>query len=407
MPPNKTALVDAMKVKIPNIDWYFDRRFHWPSSKFGMRLDEIFTTLHDRFNTWSMPIQDWEAFHHDVWEISTAAKTKEELMTNLEKRMKQRIEETAEVWSLVGVHCAAGRSILPDPHWAHACQFFRTKSWDYMLAFLFDFLHPDEKAKVIKILNEDFPNPALKAPGATKSSPRDQFPSHNSDWSATQRNTPDKQEELPFYGVIPPSYYAKPTTEGPAPSGSSERAAPETRQRTKSNSRSPPTSTSASANTKARKSTSKPQQPRNRVSKKRASPVRSLRSNTRQRAAEERAAEELAAEERAAEELAAEERNNVQQHNEQQNIAQQNNAQQNNAQQKNEQRKNEQRNNEQQRNAQQRNRQRPADITYANAALGRLTDSNEAHAWQRHQGSTYTISSFVHIIPDELMDCEG
>lgn len=113
-----------MNVNIPRPDWAFDRTFRWPAYKFGMRLDELFTTLHDRFNTWPAPLQDWEAFHHDVWEISEAATTKEELMKNLEKRMNIRKAEMTEVWDLISVHCAIGRSILPEEHWRHACQCF-------------------------------------------------------------------------------------------------------------------------------------------------------------------------------------------------------------------------------------------------------------------------------------------
>ncbi|KAI0474746.1 hypothetical protein F4859DRAFT_481848 [Xylaria cf. heliscus] len=142
-----------MEPRPPQPDWVFEREWHWDAWRFGMGMDELFTTLHSQFNTWSAPLQSFEAFHHDVWEISKAAATKEDLFLALEKRKKKRCEEMARVWDFMAIYMTAGRSILPDDHWIHGIRFFRTRSLDHMLAFLYEFLEKEEREEV-KMLNE-------------------------------------------------------------------------------------------------------------------------------------------------------------------------------------------------------------------------------------------------------------
>ncbi|KAI1418870.1 hypothetical protein F5Y12DRAFT_386131 [Xylaria sp. FL1777] len=142
-----------MEARPPRPDWSVEHEWHWPCWKFGMGLDELFTTLHNQFNTWPAPIQDFKAFHSDVWEISNIASTKEELFRALESRKKQRSEEMAQAWNDIALHLTAGSSMLPDEQWGHATQFFRTKSLDAMLSFLYTFLTDEEKVTVYNYLN--------------------------------------------------------------------------------------------------------------------------------------------------------------------------------------------------------------------------------------------------------------
>lgn len=118
-----------------------------------MSLDELFTTLHNQFNTWPAPIQDFKAFHSDVSEMSNTAGTREELFRALESRKKQRSEEMARAWQDITLYLTAGRSMLPDKQWECATQFFRTKSLDAMLAFLYTFLTNEEKVTVYNFVN--------------------------------------------------------------------------------------------------------------------------------------------------------------------------------------------------------------------------------------------------------------
>lgn len=47
-----------------------DSGWTWPAWKFGMKRDDLFTKLHDQYNVVPSSLQDPEAFHHDVYEIS-------------------------------------------------------------------------------------------------------------------------------------------------------------------------------------------------------------------------------------------------------------------------------------------------------------------------------------------------
>ncbi|KAI0398704.1 hypothetical protein F4802DRAFT_592373 [Xylaria palmicola] len=170
-----------MDAKRPRPDWVEDQKWHWPAWKFRMNLDELFTTLHDQFNTWPAPLQNFEAFHHDVWEISSTVATKQELFSALELRRKQRSEEMARVWDVIALHLTAGDSMLPNRHWQHGAEFFRTKSLDSMLVFLYSFLTDEEKEKVGTIdINNVKRQAALDGPQKDALLPLQTTPTHES-----------------------------------------------------------------------------------------------------------------------------------------------------------------------------------------------------------------------------------
>jgi len=50
-----------------------DPSFVWPAWKFDMKRGDLFTKLHEQYNTYPCPIQDADAFHHDICEISHEA----------------------------------------------------------------------------------------------------------------------------------------------------------------------------------------------------------------------------------------------------------------------------------------------------------------------------------------------
>lgn len=70
-----------------------DIGWSWPAWKFGMKRTDLFTKLHDQYNILPMAIQDKEAFHHDVYEISHIAGTRDEFHRLLQERKEKRIEE--------------------------------------------------------------------------------------------------------------------------------------------------------------------------------------------------------------------------------------------------------------------------------------------------------------------------
>lgn len=136
----------------------------WPFWKFGLQKDDLTTTLHDRFNTIPSAIQDPEAFHHDVYELSTRASTLDEFERLMEDRKKLRLEElngkgyerqarrgTQLTISLTGMLEDASFEIIGNPsligteQWQYAIQLFRTKSLDSLVRYFSSYLpqeHP-------------------------------------------------------------------------------------------------------------------------------------------------------------------------------------------------------------------------------------------------------------------------
>ncbi|KAH8120912.1 hypothetical protein FP744_10000963 [Trichoderma asperellum] len=90
-----------MDPALPKPDYRHDLEWYWPFEKFPLDPNDLFTTLHDRFNTRPFPLQDPVAFHRDVYECADSSDTIDELYSRLEERKAQRIEEMSEGWDEV------------------------------------------------------------------------------------------------------------------------------------------------------------------------------------------------------------------------------------------------------------------------------------------------------------------
>ncbi|KAI0110842.1 hypothetical protein GGR51DRAFT_569461 [Nemania sp. FL0031] len=132
---------------IPEEPDFIDDAFQWPCWKFGMRLDALWKSLHEEYNTWKAPMAEFEIFALDVKELSHIATTKEEFLSSLEARKKQRVEELAGGWDAAAIHLSIGHKRLSDHQWGHATRFFRTKAVDTMVAFLYSLLDEEEQRK--------------------------------------------------------------------------------------------------------------------------------------------------------------------------------------------------------------------------------------------------------------------
>lgn len=86
---------------LPKPDYDEDPEWYWPFNKFPLDPNDLFTTLHDRFNTRPFPLQDPVAFHRDVYECADSSDTVDEFYSRLEERKAQRIEEMSEGWDEV------------------------------------------------------------------------------------------------------------------------------------------------------------------------------------------------------------------------------------------------------------------------------------------------------------------
>jgi hypothetical protein len=114
----------------------------WPFWKFGLKQDDLFTKLNDQYNTFTLSIQDPEAFHHDVYELSHEAKSLDEFYSLLAYRKQQRIRELNESLESAAVEIIANPSLIGTEQWQHALQLFRTKSLDSLVSYFASYL-PD------------------------------------------------------------------------------------------------------------------------------------------------------------------------------------------------------------------------------------------------------------------------
>lgn len=108
-----------------------------------MKRDDLFTKLHDQYNTFSFSIQDPEAFHHDVYEISRDADTPDDFHRLMADRQRQRLQELHESLETLAVEIIANPKLMDSEHWNYAIQLFRTKSFDSIVRYFASYL-PDE-----------------------------------------------------------------------------------------------------------------------------------------------------------------------------------------------------------------------------------------------------------------------
>ncbi|KAI1176514.1 hypothetical protein F4777DRAFT_270159 [Nemania sp. FL0916] len=263
-----------MECSPPHIDWLRERQWHWKYSKFGMQPDELFTTLHKRCNTWTAQLQSWEAFHHDVWEMSDAAKTKEEFLQNLDQRSQQRLDEMINAWDAFMPALFTDQGRLEDEQWKAAVQFVRSKSFDTLLGFFFSFVSPSDRQQVIEdyeeenqLVNEIRRRRAKKAQqDGTIPSARGAPSSRNSGRGDVNRSPNNNKDKVPV--ASPTAAVSNPVAPGKDRATSPVRGkAMSSDTQTKRGSLSPPARPVESSH-------QRPPRSRNRINKRRPSPTR-------------------------------------------------------------------------------------------------------------------------------------
>ncbi|KAI8961285.1 hypothetical protein F5Y11DRAFT_232551 [Daldinia sp. FL1419] len=120
-----------------------DPGWTWPAWKFGMKREELFTGLHNQYNTIAFSIQDPEAFHHDVYEISNTASTVDEFHRMLADRKQLRLDELNQSLESASVEIIANPSLIGTQQWQYALQLFRTRSLDSLVRYFASYL-PDD-----------------------------------------------------------------------------------------------------------------------------------------------------------------------------------------------------------------------------------------------------------------------
>ncbi|KAH8651798.1 hypothetical protein BGZ61DRAFT_468751 [Ilyonectria robusta] len=120
-----------------------DPSWAWPAWKFDMKRGDLFTKLHDQYNTYPSPIQDPDAFHHDISEISHEANSATEFHHLANNRRQQRLRELNDAFESASLEIIANPSLISSPQWQHAVQLFRTHSFDSLIRYFASYLPTD------------------------------------------------------------------------------------------------------------------------------------------------------------------------------------------------------------------------------------------------------------------------
>jgi hypothetical protein len=117
-----------------------DPLWTWPAWKFDMKKEDLFTKLHDQYNTYPTPIQNTEAFYHDIAEISCEAQSTTEFHHLASNRRQQRLCELNNSLESASFEIIGNPNLIKMPQWEHAVQFFRTNSLDSLVRYFASYL---------------------------------------------------------------------------------------------------------------------------------------------------------------------------------------------------------------------------------------------------------------------------
>lgn len=115
----------------------------WPYWKFGLKQNDLHESLHTKYNTILSAIQDPEAFHHDVYELSTRADTLSEFEQLMEERKTLRLKELNSMLEDASFQIVGCPRLIGTDQWPLAVQLFRTRSLDSLVRYFASYL-PDE-----------------------------------------------------------------------------------------------------------------------------------------------------------------------------------------------------------------------------------------------------------------------
>lgn len=157
---------------------YSEPQWSWPSWKFNIPLDDLFGNLFDQYNKIDIAIQEPAAFHHDVFEASSIATTKDEFHALLKERREQRVRELRKCWSSVAIGIAANPPLLEavqdeasiTERWLAFLHFSREFSFD-ALARYFSLFIPSERSSPVALPPSAFPPSSSESLHSRRTSP--------------------------------------------------------------------------------------------------------------------------------------------------------------------------------------------------------------------------------------------
>lgn len=110
-----------------------------------MKRQDLHTKLQDQYNTVTLSIQDPDAFHNDVCEISKKAVDLHEFHRMLEQRKQLRLDQLNESLQSASVEIIANPKLIGTNQWEHAIQLFRTRSFDSLVRYFASYLPEDHQ----------------------------------------------------------------------------------------------------------------------------------------------------------------------------------------------------------------------------------------------------------------------
>ncbi|KAI1258418.1 hypothetical protein F5Y18DRAFT_413673 [Xylariaceae sp. FL1019] len=117
----------------------------WQAWKFGMKREDLYTKLQDQYNTVAFSIQDPDAFHHDVCEISKIASDNDEFHRLLDERKQVRLDQLSQSLQSASVEIIANPKLIGTEQWQYAIQLFRTRSFDSLVRYFASYLPDDHE----------------------------------------------------------------------------------------------------------------------------------------------------------------------------------------------------------------------------------------------------------------------
>ncbi len=129
-------------------DPWINPQWMWPCGRVGYRPEDLFKSLHDRFNMVPTRLQSMEAFRHDCADCAEQASSQDEFHELLGERQKQRLRELKSALDSLAMGLAVRPDRTPEGVWEACLPFWADRSIDGIVRIFdyFDKAKPIEKA---------------------------------------------------------------------------------------------------------------------------------------------------------------------------------------------------------------------------------------------------------------------
>ncbi|KAH7024988.1 uncharacterized protein B0I36DRAFT_366886 [Microdochium trichocladiopsis] len=149
-------------------DWAAHPAWRWPWWKLGLQPNDLFTSLHEQYNTYRAPLQDFEAFHHDISEAAAAAADTADFHRRMAIRQKERLTEMIAALDHVALRVTASPGVFDGASsastWADSVAFFRHRSLDAIVRFFGGLVAREDGEAALPAVTETESKPTVQEP---------------------------------------------------------------------------------------------------------------------------------------------------------------------------------------------------------------------------------------------------